>query len=185
MLFLWLAVLLSWQKKLYSCVLRGGFCSRTSLSLDSSWVLRLSFSEASPHPWVSRSVHLINNCPVWSYHCWLAPGNMGGVWEILNDFDNLDSAIRNPVAIAAELIYLKLSSCLDCYEISVYLLKCYSVNFGFPSTEVLQRLERCFICNLKYSNVFSMYQIEVQELPVPTQVPKQYYCLKWLISIMA
>lgn len=41
---------------------------------------------------------------------------------MLNDFDNLDS-IWNLVAVAVQFGHLKLSSCLDCYEISVYLLK--------------------------------------------------------------
>lgn len=64
----------------------------------------------------------------------------------------------------------------------MYLLKLsnVSVKFGIPSAEVLQSLERCFIRTLKYSNVFSMYQIE---LPVLMQVSRKYYCLKWLVIL--
>lgn len=53
----------------------------------------------------------------------------------------------------------------------------------FEIPEVLQGLERCFICNLECSNIFSMYQVDIQELPVPMQVPSKYYCLKWLIIL--
>lgn len=93
----------------------------------------------------------------------------------------LESCCHCGVACLFKII--KLLRLLGNFSVSFKRVKCCCVKFAISHTEVLQSLERCCICNLKYSSVFSIYRIDVQELLVPMQVPRNYYCLKWLMIL--